>query len=66
MSFLSDDVRNGKYTLSQLFQLLDEEKQALSELKSYGYYDDRARQISATRENIDAIWDAIHKIRGKR
>lgn len=64
--YLIDRVKRGEYSLSELFQLLDEEKQALDEIRGYKYYDDKARQIAATKENINAIWEAIHKLRGMK
>ena len=52
-------------SLSELFSLLDEEKEAMRDLKNDRPYEGRADQILSTRENINTIWEAIHSKQGR-
>lgn len=54
------------YSVEELFVELDNERQALQEILDYEPYEDKGRQINATRNNIRVIQSIIGKKTGSK
>ena len=58
------EKRYENYSVEELRIEIDNERQAYEEIQEYEYYEDKGRQLSATRENISILQRLVGKKTG--
>ena len=53
-------------SVEELLIEIDNERQAYEDIKGYDYYDDKARQMEATRDNISVLQRLVGRKTGSR